>query len=158
MVSLLRGLGLVVRHLFSSWRRRQGGKPFGIVTVPYPHEHIAVPENGHYRLHVEIEDCIGCDLCARVCPVKCITIRKEKSPQLLGRASNGAPRRFYLPQFDIDHALCCFCGLCTIVCPTECITMEPVYAYATTNRADLVLHFGDGSRISPNSPEYSGGA
>ncbi|MEN3041027.1 MAG: 4Fe-4S binding protein [Bacteroidia bacterium] len=160
MYSLLRGLLLALRHGIKGWRRHNrypleknvfSSPPGGAVTHPYPHVKLPMPENGHYRLHVAIEDCIGCDLCARVCPVNCITIEKQKAQTLLGYTSSGAPRKFHLPRFDIDHALCCFCGLCTIVCPTECITMEPVYAYATDDRADLVLHFGERPPIPSQS-------
>ncbi|MCX7606825.1 MAG: 4Fe-4S binding protein [Bacteroidia bacterium] len=162
MGSLIRGVGLALRHVFQAWKpRRHTSFPQerkGTVTIPYPHQTVPVPENGHYRLHVAIEDCIGCDLCARICPVNCITIGKEKSPTVLGHASNGSPKRFFLPQFDIDHALCCFCGLCTIVCPTECITMEPIYAYATDNRAALVLRFGERNGVSAHPQDSSGGA
>lgn len=167
MKNLLRGLWLALRHAWRGWRRdtrypmKEGAfaaSPQGAVTVPYPHAQLPVPENGHYRLHVDIEDCIGCDLCARVCPVSCITIEKEKSPTVLGYTRSGAPKRFHLPRFDIDHALCCFCGLCTVVCPTECIIMEPVYAYATDNRADLVLRFGERAGVSPQPAEPGGGA
>ncbi|MCS6895805.1 MAG: 4Fe-4S binding protein [Bacteroidia bacterium] len=156
MYSLLRGLLLALRHGIRGWRKRtrhpleQGAfaSPLnGAVTLSYPHARFPVPENGHYRLHVTIEDCIGCDLCARVCPVNCITIEKQRSQTLLGYTSSGAPRRFHLPRFDIDHALCCFCGLCTVVCPTECIVMEPVYDYATDDRAALVLRFGERSDV-----------
>ncbi|MCS7297686.1 MAG: 4Fe-4S binding protein [Bacteroidia bacterium] len=165
MWSLLQGVWLTLKHAVCGWRRRprypmqscpSAPAESGAVTIAYPREHLPVPENGHYRLSVMIEDCIGCDLCARICPVSCITIEKEKSPALLGYTSSGAPKRFYLPRFDIDHALCCFCGLCTVVCPTECLIMEPVYAYATNNRADLVLRFGERTRLSAHSQDGGG--
>ncbi|MCS7153945.1 MAG: 4Fe-4S dicluster domain-containing protein, partial [Bacteroidia bacterium] len=99
-----------------------------------------------------------CDLCARICPVGCIMIEKEKAPKVLGYTSSGAPKRFHLPRFDIDHALCCFCGLCTVVCPTECITMEPVYDYSTDNRRDLVIRFGERAGVSSSAADGSRGA
>jgi len=44
------------------------------VTIQYPLEKIPIPAPGRYRLHMEGEDCIACDKCARICPVDCITI------------------------------------------------------------------------------------
>nr|BAL56550.1 hypothetical conserved protein [uncultured Bacteroidetes bacterium] len=162
MLSLLRGVWLALRHAVWGWRSRPRipGTPDafassspGNITVAYPHQKLPLPENGHYRLHVAIEDCIGCDLCARICPPQCIHIEKEKSSTILGHTRSGHPRRFHLPRFDIDHALCCFCGLCTVVCPTECITMEPEYGYATTDRDRLVYRFGERDAV-PCEPAH----
>ena len=46
----------------------------GIVTLNYPSEAIPVPDHGRYQLHNEIDDCIVCDKCAKICPVNCIDI------------------------------------------------------------------------------------
>jgi formate hydrogenlyase subunit 6/NADH:ubiquinone oxidoreductase subunit I len=147
--SLWVGLKLALNHLWRAFRRRpptiyQGVlTASGRVTLPYPHEKASVPENGHYRLYLFTEDCIGCDQCARICPVSCITIEKVKAPQTIHHTASGHPKKFYITRFDIDHALCCFCGLCTVVCPTDCLIMEPEYAYATADRNRLVYRFGE---------------
>ncbi|MCS6905827.1 MAG: NADH-quinone oxidoreductase subunit I [Bacteroidia bacterium] len=150
--ALLKGLLLTYRQLRKSLRRRV---PEGInqasyfqqqamgVTICYPEEKIPVPDVGRYRLYMETEDCIGCDQCARICPVDCITIEKIKAPDVIGFTSDGTKKRFYLPSFDIDMAKCCYCGLCTIVCPTECLTMTKVYDYSEYDRKNLIYHFGN---------------
>jgi NADH-quinone oxidoreductase subunit I len=102
----------------------------GIVTLQYPKEKLPIPNVGRYQLHVEIEDCIVCDKCAKICPVNCIDIESVKASEQIGTASDGTPIRLYATKFDIDMAKCCFCGLCTTVCPTECITMTPEYDYS----------------------------
>ena len=33
----------------------------GVFTNYYPHESLPIPDNGRYRLHNEIDDCIVCD-------------------------------------------------------------------------------------------------
>lgn len=119
------------------------GQKEGLVTVQYPREQIPAPDVGRYRLYMETEDCIGCDKCARICPVDCITIEKVKSPDVIGATSDGTKKRFYLPTFDIDMAKCCYCGLCTVVCPTECIIMTPVYDYSEYDRENFLYHFGN---------------
>lgn len=137
--SLLQGLSLTFAHLLKARKDRsplsvQSPSYFenqeGIATVQYPHETIPVPDNGRYKLHNEIEDCIVCDKCVKVCPVNCITIDPIKSAEEFGKTSDGTPKRIYAAKFDIDMGKCCFCGLCTTVCPTECLTMTKDFDFS----------------------------
>jgi NADH-quinone oxidoreductase subunit I len=105
-------------------------QPEGIATIQYPYEMQPIPDTGRYRLHNEIDDCIVCDKCAKICPVNCITIEPIKSAEEIGKTSDGTPKRIYAATFDIDMGKCCFCGLCTTVCPTECLTMTKVYDFS----------------------------
>jgi formate hydrogenlyase subunit 6/NADH:ubiquinone oxidoreductase subunit I len=137
--SLWAGLKLTLAHLY---RARISRKPViigatnyfekteGVNTVQFPHEMQPVPDNGRYRLHNEIDDCIVCDKCAKICPVDCITIEPIKAVEEIGKTSDGTPKRIYAAKFDIDMGKCCFCGLCTTVCPTECLTMTKVYDFS----------------------------
>jgi formate hydrogenlyase subunit 6/NADH:ubiquinone oxidoreductase subunit I len=102
----------------------------GITTIQFPHETLPVPDTGRYKLHNEIDDCIVCDKCAKICPVNCITIEPIRSAEEFGKTSDGTSKRIYAATFDIDMGKCCFCGLCTTVCPTECLTMTPTYDFS----------------------------
>ncbi len=113
----------------------------GIVTLQYPKEQIPVPDNGRYKLHNEMDDCIVCDKCAKVCPVNCIDIEPIKSAETIGETSDGTPKRLYAAKFDIDMAKCCFCGLCTTVCPTECLTMTKDYDFSTFDVTEMNFGF-----------------
>ena len=115
----------------------------GIATVQYPHQTIPVPDNGRYQLHNEIDDCIVCDKCAKVCPVDCIMIEPIKSPEEFGKTSDGTPKRIYAAKFDIDMGKCCFCGLCTTVCPTECLTMTKTYDFSVFDMQQHNFPFGN---------------
>ncbi|MCB9231721.1 MAG: 4Fe-4S binding protein [Bacteroidia bacterium] len=149
--SMVKGMLLTFNYLRKGLRRR---KPVGVqdpgyfteargpVTIQYPQETIPVPDKGRYRLHMETDDCIGCDKCARICPVDCITIETFRADGDLGRTSDGTMKRLHLPVFDIDMGKCMFCGLCTTVCPTECLIMTKVYDYSEFDRDNLVYHFG----------------
>jgi len=131
------GLTLTLKHLFAPKAKRQvqtvaADNYFkkleeGTNTIQYPKQQLPVPEVGRYQLDVEMDDCIVCDLCAKICPVDCITIESIKATEAIGQTSDGTTKRLYAAKFDIDMAKCMYCGLCTIVCPTECITMTNQY-------------------------------
>ena len=148
----LKGLSLTMRHLRQATRRRtpvgmENNGYFdlqtGLVTLQYPHEKLPIPDNGRYRLHNEMDDCIVCDKCAKICPVDCITIDPIKATEEIGKASDGSPIRLYAATFDIDMAKCCYCGLCTVVCPTECLTMEKTFDYSTYELGNLTYAFAN---------------
>ena len=137
--STRKGMSLTWRHAWDARKQRsqhniQDGTYFsqsvGITTLQYPHVDIPVPDNGRYQLHNEMDDCIVCDKCVKVCPVDCIEIEPIKATGLVGHASDGSPIRLYAAKFDIDMSKCCFCGLCTTVCPTECLTMTSEYDFS----------------------------
>ena len=148
----LKGLSLTWKHLKEA---RQSRKPIfvdnpnyfqqqtGIVTLQYPHQHLPLPDNGRYQLHNEMDDCIVCDKCAKVCPVDCIEIEPIKATGVAGYASDGSAIRLYAAKFDIDMAKCMFCGLCTTVCPTECLTMTSEYDFSTFDVTTHNFEFGN---------------
>ncbi|WP_332368748.1 4Fe-4S dicluster domain-containing protein [Spirosoma telluris] len=155
----LKGLSLTLRHLRHATHRRTpegiaSDNYFdlqnGLVTLQYPHEQLPIPDNGRYRLRNEIEDCIVCDKCAKVCPVDCITIDAIKATEEVGRASDGSPIRLYAAKFDIDMAKCCYCGLCTVVCPTECLTMDKKFDYSEFELGKLTYNFSNLSEEEAN--------
>lgn len=151
----LKGLSITFRHLFASHKKREllpasDNNYFkqleGTNTIQYPHQKLPIPEVGRYQLDVEMDDCIVCDLCAKVCPVNCIDIESIKATEAIGQTSDGTTKRLYAAKFDIDMAKCMYCGLCTIVCPTECIVMTNQYDKTVFQLSDLTYQFSD---ISP---------
>jgi len=128
--SIFKGLALTWKHLFSSHRKREmlpasDANYFkqmeGTNTIQYPHQKLPIPEVGRYQLDVEMDDCIVCDLCAKVCPVDCIDIESIKATEAIGQTSDGT----------------------TIVCPTECITMTNQYDRSVVNISELTYQFSD---------------
>ena len=151
-VTAWKGLALTLKHFLAIGRKRKSldiknenyfVQQEGVVTVQYPREKIPVPEVGRYQLHVEIDDCIVCDLCAKACPVDCIKIESIKGTGPLGQTSDGTIKRLYAAKFDIDMGQCMYCGLCTVVCPTECITMTNEYDRTFRVVSDLTYKFSD---------------
>jgi NADH-quinone oxidoreductase subunit I len=150
--SLSLGLKITFRHLLNSRKSRKTlgitdpnyfTQTEGISTIQYPHQILPVPDTGRYRLHNEIDDCIVCDKCAKICPVNCITIEPIKAVEEIGKTSDGTPKRIYAATFDINMGQCCFCGLCTTVCPTECLTMTKVYDFSVTDINEHIYAFAE---------------
>ncbi len=150
--SIVKGMSLTLKHLFSSHKRRvilpaSDYNYFknleGTNTIQYPKQQLPIPEVGRYQLDVEMDDCIVCDLCAKVCPVDCIDIEAIKATSAIGQTSDGTTKRLYAAKFDIDMAKCMYCGLCTIVCPTECIIMTNTYDRSVVELKDLTYEFSD---------------
>ncbi|OOQ57201.1 4Fe-4S dicluster domain-containing protein [Mucilaginibacter pedocola] len=148
-----RGLTLTLKHLFVGNFKRKvvsvtDNNYFKLQedtnTIQYPKQALPSPEVGRYQLDVEIDDCIVCDLCAKVCPVNCIDIESIKSTEgSIGETSDGSKKMLYAAKFDIDMAKCMYCGLCTIVCPTECIVMTNQYDKTVFELSDLTYQFSD---------------
>jgi NADH-quinone oxidoreductase subunit I len=147
-----KGLTLTIGHLFASNSKRNitpvsNDNYFknleGTNTIQYPKQELPIPEVGRYQLEVEIDDCIVCDLCAKICPVDCIDIEAIKATEVIGQTSDGSKKMLYAARFDIDMAKCMYCGLCTIVCPTECIIMTNQYDKSVFEIKDLTYEFSD---------------
>lgn len=152
IASLVKGLRVTWDHFLKARTSRDPvpvyeenyfDKKEGVVTLQYPFESIPVPDNGRYQLHNEIDDCIVCDKCAKVCPVNCIDIEPVRAVEEIGKTSDGTPRRIYAAKFDIDMGKCCFCGLCTTVCPTECLTMTKEYDFSVFDITEHNFEFGN---------------
>ncbi|MFA5000389.1 MAG: 4Fe-4S dicluster-binding protein [Patescibacteria group bacterium] len=67
-----------------------------------------------YRPVIDHDICIGCSLCAKLCPEGCIEMKKQKkSPNKLK------------PEINYDY--CKGCGLCVHQCPVKAIQREKDY-------------------------------
>ncbi len=132
LATIFIGMKVTFKHLFVP-----------AVTIQYPDVRPVLPERERNRLYVNMNDCIGCDQCARACPVSCIEIETVKAlpGEDLGKTSNGKKKALWVTTFDIDIAKCCYCQLCVFPCPTECIYMTDVYEFSEYERNNLVYDF-----------------
>ena len=109
------------------------------VTHEYPEEVRPKPARFHGR-HVlnryedGMEKCIGCELCAGVCPARCIYVRgRDNDPE-----DPTSPGERYGYVYEINYLRCIHCDLCVDACPTEAITETKMFEFAFTNRSDAI--------------------
>jgi NADH-quinone oxidoreductase subunit I len=125
------------------------------ITVQYPREKRAKPPRLHGR-HVlnryedGMEKCIGCELCAGVCPADCIYVRGADNPP----DKPVSPGERFGFVYEINYLRCIHCDMCVEACPTEAITETKMFEFSFTNRADAIytkseLLVGDDGR-----PQY----
>jgi NADH-quinone oxidoreductase subunit I len=110
-----------------------------VVTTNYPEEKRPKPERFHGR-HVlnryedGMEKCIGCELCAGVCPAQCIYVRGADNVP----ADPVSPGERYGFVYEINYLRCIHCDLCVEACPTEAITESKLFEFSFTNRRDAI--------------------
>ena len=114
-----------IKYLFLSKR----------MTIRYP-EQVTKPKPG-YRgmIKLNINKCIHCGLCAKVCPasaMKMISVKKKQTPV-------------------IDYQRCIFCGFCVDICPVNALENTWVHDVAKEKMKDLILFPEDFAkdRVSP---------
>jgi NADH-quinone oxidoreductase subunit I len=121
------------RRLFSGIVRPELDRG-GTYTHFYEYPELPVPVKPRYRgFHrFDLTTCIGCDKCARACPVDCIYIEKIKNPVGKGFRVNG---------FKIDYTKCMFCALCVDPCPVDCIFMGSTYDQSCFSRDGCIVDY-----------------
>ncbi len=81
-----------------------------------------------------MEKCIGCELCAGVCPARCIYVRGKDNPA----DEPKSPGERYGFVYEINYLRCIHCDLCVEACPTEAITETKLFEFSFTNRNDAI--------------------
>ncbi len=140
----LEGFGVTVRQFHRYTKEYSGGRvarKHGTTAPPdLPGDYKAPkPERLHGR-HVlnryedGMEKCIGCELCAGVCPANCIYVRgADNDPD----APTSPGERFGFV-YEINYLRCIHCDLCVEACPTEAITESKLFEFSFTNRRDAI--------------------
>ncbi len=125
-LGVVKGLWITFRHLFEP-----------SVTNRYPRAFREKPSRFHGR-HVlnrypdGMEKCVGCEICAGVCPANCIYVRGAENPM----EEPVSPGERYGAVFEINMLRCIFCGLCVEACPTEALTMTSLFEMSMSSRED----------------------
>ncbi|XBC37801.1 MAG: NADH-quinone oxidoreductase subunit NuoI [Buchnera aphidicola (Meitanaphis elongallis)] len=127
VISQIRSVWLTFVNIFSSRE-----------TIMYPEQSVYLPPRYRGRIILSRnlngeERCVACNLCAVVCPVGCISLKK----------STLKTKRWYPEFFRINFSRCIFCGLCEEACPTAAIQLIPDFELSEYKRQDLVYEKED---------------
>src|SRR4051795_11150902 len=109
------------------------------LTTEFPAEIRDLPARRHGR-HVlnryedGMEKCIGCELCAGVCPARRIYVRGADNDP----TDPVSPGERFGFVYEINYLRCIHCDLCVEACPTEAITETKLFEFSFTNRSDAI--------------------
>lgn len=128
VMSMLRGLLIVLKYTFK--------RP---VTIRYPEEKRQLPARSrgrHYLTKWEDgkERCVGCELCAIVCPSQAIYVKPAANEP--GHEHSHGER--YASDFQINMLRCIYCGYCEEACPTGAIILSNEYEISGYTRDSLI--------------------
>lgn len=138
-IEIFKGLALTIKHFFHP-----------AITRQYPVEkREAFP--GSRGLHALVRDpatgkekCVGCGLCAAMCPSQCIHIY----------TSEGDDHKKVVDRYEVDVLRCVFCALCVEACPFGAVALSEYYEYSGYTRDEF---YYTKERLLENWDKYMAG-
>ncbi len=133
LVEIAKGLRLTWKHFIFNVKASFRKGPHTVPTCwQYPEDRreIAPIFRGAHMLKLNDkgqELCVGCGMCARACPAKCITVKRGKPAE--GEEDKYAGKTMSAA-FEIDMLRCIFCGNCEKACPKNALVLGQDYELA----------------------------
>lgn len=103
-------------------------------TVLYPWEKLVVPDVFRGRPGLIFDKCIGCGICMRICPNRCIDLLLVDD---LKTVEGKAPEKVKRPRVNVGR--CMMCGYCAEYCPTNAMIVTPEYELASFTREEIIF-------------------
>ncbi len=103
-------------------------------TVMYPWEKLVLPDVYRGRPGLIFDRCIGCGICMRICPNRCIDLLLVDD---LKTVEGKAPEKVKRPRVNVGR--CMMCGYCAEYCPTNAMIVTPEYELASYTREDIIF-------------------
>ena len=145
--TVLKGMWITLKNMFKT-----------PITIQYPDVDImqadisvfgyrgclsSLPDRYRGFLNVDLEICIGCDLCLKACPIDCIKIESIKIDKIsiMGKGGKKVNKIKHPVRFDIHLGKCMYCGLCVEPCPTGAIFFTKEFEGATYSLNTLIARF-----------------
>ncbi len=126
LIEIIKGLGITWRHFVKNIRYSFRKGPHTVPTTwQYPEDRRPISPNFRGAHMLQLNDkgqelCVGCGMCAKACPAKCITVKRGKPAE--GEEDRYAGKTM-CAEFTIDMLRCIFCGFCEEACPKNAIVL-----------------------------------
>lgn len=124
LVEIAKGMALTLKTLFTQPVTRQYPKEKRPDVPGFRGLHCLTrnPKTGEAR-------CVGCGLCAAVCPSKCIYIYTADS----------IDHKKIVERYEIELLRCVYCGFCVEACPYTAVALTGHYEYSDYSREALYM-------------------
>jgi NADH-quinone oxidoreductase subunit I len=116
-IEIFQGMALTLRKMFSHAVTIQYPKERRPIAPGFRGQHALAKRNGEAK-------CVGCGLCATICPSQCISITRAKGQ---------------VEKYEVDILRCIYCGFCVEACPYGAIVLTENYEYSAYRKEELLL-------------------
>lgn len=119
LVEIFKGLSLTLSGLFTKPVTRRYPKVKRQTVMGYRGLHALVRNSSTGEAK-----CVGCGLCAAICPSQCIKIYTSEGPE----------HQKIVDRYEIDVLRCLYCAFCVEACPYGAVVLTPHFEYSDYTR------------------------